>query len=121
MKNFLSSLKDGFTYDLNTMVKVRSGIIVAHQTTQNCFGIMGFMKAFIHARMNNQILGGWYHQGRFYFDSCKIFSNREEAIKFGIENEQIAIFDLDNLEEIRLPTADSKACKPTYNEIENYD
>ncbi|WP_439582434.1 hypothetical protein [Dyadobacter bucti] len=121
MKNFFSSLEDGFTFDLNELVKVTSGIIVAHQATQNCFGLVGFMKAFMHARMNNQALGGWHHQGKFYFDSCRIFTNREEAIMFGIENKQIAIFDLDNLEEIRLNDVGIPVSRLVPSEIEHYD
>lgn len=96
------SLKNGFTFDLRSLSKVNSGIIVAYAETQNAFGFRGFAKAFIHARYHDQIFGGWYHEGRFYFDSCKVFQDREEAVRFGKENEQIAIFDLDNLQEIRL-------------------
>jgi hypothetical protein len=88
--------------NLQDMEKVKSGIIVAHAQTQNAFGFSGFVRAFIHARMNDQVFGGWYHDGKFYFDSCKVFTDREEAIRFGIENDQIAIFDLDNLQEIKL-------------------
>ncbi|TKT89510.1 hypothetical protein [Dyadobacter frigoris] len=102
MFKFISSLKDGFTYDLKSLQPVKSGIIVAHSSTQNAFGLKGFVKAFTHARYNDNVFGGWYHKGSFYFDSCKVFTDKEEAIKFGIENEQIAIFDLDNLQEIRL-------------------
>jgi hypothetical protein len=102
MLHFIHSLRDGFTMDLKNMEKVKVGIIVAHAQTQNAFGFNGFVKAFIHARMHDQVFGGWYHNGKFYFDSCKVFTNREEAIRFGKENNQIAIFDLDNLQEIRL-------------------
>jgi hypothetical protein len=119
MKKIFSSLKDGFTIDLTGLVKVTTGIIVAHHATQNCFGISGFMKAFMHARMNDQILGGWYHQGKFYFDSCRVFINREEAIMFGIENEQIAIFDLDNLEEIRLVSVEQESTATLQSKIES--
>lgn len=102
MFKFISSLKAGFTYDLRDLSKVQSGFIVAYAETQNAFGFKGFCKAFIHASYYDKVLGGWYHEGNFYFDSCKVFQNKEEAIEFGIENKQIAIFDLNNLEEIRL-------------------
>jgi hypothetical protein len=97
-----SSLKDGFTFNLRDLSSVTSGIIVAYSETQNAFGIHGFVKAFIHARFNENVLGGWYHEGKFYFDSCRVFTDRTEAIEFGKANDQIAIFDLDNLQEIRL-------------------
>jgi hypothetical protein len=102
MFKFISSLKDGFTFDLRSLETVKGGIIVAHAATQNAFGFKGFVKAFIHARNNDNVFGGWYHNGNFYFDSCKVFNDRESAIEFGKLNGQIAIFDLDNLQEIRL-------------------
>lgn len=102
MFSLISSLKDGFTFDLRSLSRVSSGIIVAYSETQDAFGWKGFVKAFIHSRYNDNIFGGWYYEGRFYFDSCRVFKDREEAIKFGRENKQIAIFDLDNLQEIRL-------------------
>lgn len=102
MFKFISSLKDGFTFDLRSLSPVKSGIIVAYAETQDAFGFRGFYKAFTHSRYNDNIFGGWYHQGRFYFDSCRVFQDRQEAIRFGKENKQIAIFDLDNLQEIRL-------------------
>ena len=40
--------------------------------------------------------------GYFYYDSVKIYFDREEAIRAGRENEQIAIFDIGNLELIKL-------------------
>lgn len=102
MFKFISSLKDGFTFDLKSLSKVNSGIIVAYAATQNAFGFRGFVKAFVHARYNDNVFGGWFHEGKFYFDSCRVFKDRTAAIEFGKENGQIAIFDLDNLEEIRL-------------------
>jgi len=102
MFSFISSLKDGFTYDLANRKSVINGIIVAHAATQNAFGFRGFVKAFIHASLNDKVFGGWYHEGSFYFDSCKVFTDLTEAIEFGKANEQIAIFDIDNLREIRL-------------------
>lgn len=102
MFKLISSLKDGFTYDLRSLAPVTSGIIVAYAETQDAFGLKGFVKAFIHSRYNDNILGGWYHKDRFYFDSCRVFEDLTEAIEFGKLNGQIAIFDLDNLREIRL-------------------
>lgn len=102
MFTFISSLKDGFTFDLRNLSSVTSGIIVAYSETQNAFGFRGFVKAFSHARYNDNVLGGWFHEGNFYFDSCRVFTDLNEAKEFGRANGQIAIFDLDNLREIRL-------------------
>lgn len=100
--NLISSLKDGFTFHLRNKEMVKSGIVVAYAETQNAFGFRGFVKAAVHASLHDGVLGGWEYEGRFYFDSCRVFRDRNEAIEFGRRNGQIAVFDLDNLEEIRL-------------------
>jgi len=50
------------------------------------------------------VVGGWKNSDnrKYYFDSITVFENRDEAIRFGKENNQLAIFDLDSLTEIRL-------------------
>ena len=49
-------------------------------------------------------VGGWFDDdsGCFYFDSVRIFTDLEAAIKFGRENKQIAIFDITHLKLIKL-------------------
>lgn len=97
---------EGFTLDLETMKPVKYGVIVAFKETQNSFGKESLNKVLQHALENDKKIGGWLNDenGNYYFDSIKIFKNAEirEAIEFGIKNDQIAIFDLTNLREIRL-------------------
>ena len=93
---------DGFTLDIKSSRMIKSGIISAYSETQNSFGLYGLLKCYFHAKQNDLTIGGWQTSKGLQFDSCKVFKDRKQAIKFGIENEQIAIFDLDNLEEIRL-------------------
>lgn len=94
----------GFTVRLPELEKIRSGIVSAYKETQNCFGRKGLEKAVTHALKHESILGGWLNSenDNYYFDSCKLFDNEIEAIRFGRENEQIAIFDLTNLRVIEL-------------------
>ena len=95
---------DGFTVRLPGLERVKTGIISAYKETQDCFGRQGLEKAVEHAMQHDRVLGGWHNSenGKFYFDSCKIFEDENEAIRFGKENEQIAIFDLTNLRVIEL-------------------
>lgn len=95
---------DGFTVDLTTLKKVTGGISVAYLETQNCFGVEGLEKVLKHTVIHEKKVGGWKDDdnGYFYFDSVKIFTNLDEAMKFGRENEQIAIFDITNLRLIKL-------------------
>ena len=104
---------DGFTVNAATLQPVTSGYAVALKRTQNSFGAEGLAKVAnvieelqASGNLNGRILafGGWYdsESGLFYYDATVIYQDREKAIAAGRANEQIAIFDLSNLEEIRL-------------------
>lgn len=95
---------EGFTVDLTTLKKVTKGISVAYLETQNSFGDEGLKRVLEHADSHGKIVGGWQNEddGCFYYDSVKIYFDREEAIRAGRENKQIAIFDIGNLELIKL-------------------
>lgn len=95
------------------MQPVSTGFAVALKRTQNSFGAEGLAKV---AKVIEDLqtsgnlaghalaFGGWYDSKSrlYYYDATVIFENRAEAIAAGRANEQIAIFDLSNLEEIRL-------------------
>ena len=104
---------DGFTVNAATLQPVNSGYAVALKRTQNSFGAEGLAKVAnvieelqASGNLNGRILafGGWYdsESGLYYYDATVIYQDREKAIEAGRANEQIAIFDLSNLEEIRL-------------------
>lgn len=95
---------EGFTVDLTTLKKVTGGISVAYLETQDSFGDVGLKRVLEHASVHGKKVGGWFNEenGYFYFDSVCIFTDLEKAKRFGRENKQIAIFDLSNLELIKL-------------------
>lgn len=104
---------EGFTVNAATLQPVTTGYAVAMKTTQNSFGNEGLAKVAnvieelqASGNLNGRALafGGWYdsESGLFYYDATLIYQDREKAIEAGRANEQIAIFDLENLEEIRL-------------------
>ena len=49
-------------------------------------------------------LGGWIHENKLYIDISVNIQDKREAIEFGIKNNQIAIYDLNDDCEIVLPT-----------------
>lgn len=104
IKEIAKSNPEGFTIRLPKLEEVTAGIVVAYLETQNCFDDEGLKKVVQHAEQHDNVMGGWLNEenNRYYFDSCKVFTDRIEAIRFGKENQQIAIFDLDNLEIIKL-------------------
>lgn len=107
----------GFTVDAATLQPVTAGYAVAMKQTQNSFGTEGMAKVAntieelqagaekIGLNIDGRLaFGGWYdsESGLYYYDATVIYQDREKAIEAGRANEQIAIFDLSNLEEIRL-------------------
>lgn len=95
---------EGFTVDLTTLKRITKGISVAYIETQDSFGIEGLERVINHALGHDRKVGGWMNEddGQYYYDSIRIFTNLEEAKRFGKENKQIAIFDLTNLRLIKL-------------------
>lgn len=104
---------EGFTVNAANLQPVSNGFAVALKRTQNSFGAEGLAKvANVIEELQNSseingrtlAFGGWYdsESGLYYYDATVIFEDRDEAIEAGRANEQIAIFDLGKLEEIRL-------------------
>lgn len=104
---------EGFTVNAANLQPVTTGYAVALKQTQNSFGNEGLAKVAnvieelqASGNLDGRTLafGGWYdsESGLYYYDATVIFEDRAEAIEAGRVNEQIAIFDLANMEEIRL-------------------
>jgi hypothetical protein len=95
---------EGFTIEIPSLKPVTSGYISAYLETQNSFGYEGLDKVINHAINHGKVVGGWLdtETNLYYFDSSKVFENLKEAIEFGKQNKQIAIFDLNELKTIRL-------------------
>lgn len=98
---------EGFTVDANTLQPITKGYAVAVAETQNSFGGYGLLKVMQYQQSNPakvQAFGGWLDtkSNQFYFDATIICSDLETAKELGRRNNQLAIFDLENLEEIRL-------------------
>ena len=97
---------DGFTLNIETMKSVKYGISVAYKETQDSFGKESLNKVINHALKHGRTVGGWFdtESNQYYFDSVKIFKNSEidKAIEFAKNNNQLAIYDLTNLKEIRI-------------------
>ena len=94
----------GFTLNIETLKPIKFGICVAYLETQNQFGKSGLETAINHALKHEKVVGGWLNEENklYYFDSIKVFKDKEKAIQFAKENKQIAIFDLTNLVEIKI-------------------
>ena len=96
---------EGFTLDLETFNFASSGVAVALEATQNSHGTEGLCKVIDYCINNNiRYIGGWFDNAssKFYYDATIVVNDRVQAMELGRINHQIAIFDLNALEEIRL-------------------
>ncbi|MBB2148791.1 hypothetical protein [Pedobacter gandavensis] len=95
LKEIAEENPNGFTVYTTNLEPVKKGWIVAQIETQNCFGDEGLKKALEVALKTSQVLGGWKEEDLFYWDAVIIFNNEEEATRSGIENKQIAIYQIE--------------------------
>ena len=104
VKKVAEANADGFTFDIRAERMVTSGIVAAYAATQDTFGFERLAYVVEHAANNGGVVGGWLNRdnARFYFDSCRVFTDLAEAMAFGKAEGQIAIFDLDQMKEVRL-------------------
>lgn len=98
--------KEGYTVDAATLQPITKGYAVAVAATQNSFGPEGLARVIEYARTHKEVnaFGGWYNEenGLYYYDAVIIADSLADALELGKSNAQIAIFDLQNCEEIRL-------------------
>lgn len=98
--------KEGFTVNAADLQPIKTGYAVAVADTQNSFGIEGLANVVKYVSDHPEInaFGGWYNteNNMYYFDATVIVNDLATAKELGRINKQIAIFDLANLEEIRL-------------------
>jgi len=101
-----SANKEGFTVSAETLQPITKGYAVAVLDTQNSFGNEGLARVidYVENHQNVAAFGGWCdtETDLYYWDATLIFDNMADAIEAGKVNKQIAIFDLENLTEIRL-------------------
>ena len=96
----------GFTVNAQTFEPITSGYAVAVLDTQNSFNAEGadIVMEYVNNHPEVNAVGGWYNSenGRFYYDATIVVNDLATAVELGKANQQIAIFNLNNLEEIRL-------------------
>lgn len=90
----------GFTLNIETLTAPTSGYSVAYEETQDSFGLEGLKDCIRHAETHAGYIGGWFYEGKFYYDSVRIFEDKEEALKFGKDNHQIGIYNINEQETI---------------------
>lgn len=106
LQTVAATFPNGFTCDKNTFKPITTGYAVAVADTQNSFGSAGAAKVAAYVCTHKEVaaVGGWFNtdNNQYYYDAVIICKDLQTATKIGRLNKQIAIFDLDNLKEIRL-------------------
>lgn len=105
------SNKEGMTLSINSLEPIKTGFVASYAATQNTFSETDLQSVVNHALSHDGVVGKWFNDkdGKYYYDSNKVFSNLDEALKFAKENNQLSIYDLDKGETIWL---DSQAVTP---------
>ena len=97
---------DGFTMNLATMTEPTVGVVVAYTATQGCHSRKQLGRVVRHAIRHDGYVGGWLDtsDSLYYFDSSRFFPEDSiaAAIRFGVENKQLAVYVLSKEAEIRL-------------------
>lgn len=96
---------EGFTVNSENMTPETAGYCVALAETQNSFNKKGLARVYdVISSGRANAVGGWLdsESGLYYYDAVVVLQDREKAIELGRLNNQLAIFDLNNMEEIRL-------------------
>lgn len=101
---YSQSHPDSFTIDVWTMKAPTKGIAVSYADTQNCHSREQLDFVVEHAMSHDGYVGGWLssEDGLYYFDSTKVFpeDQLDEAIQFGKDNGQYAVYILSTGTEI---------------------
>lgn len=95
LQELAAKFPSGFTVSLPNFEIIKSGWVVAKKETQNCFGEDGLRKALEVALKTSKKIGGWNDGKQFYWDAIEVFDNEDQATKAGIENEQLAIYQIE--------------------------
>ena len=97
---------DGFTVETRTLSVPDEGISVAYSSTQGMHSREDLPFVISHSLEHDGYIGGWLNSADslYYFDSVRLFpeSELEEALVFGRENGQEAVFILSSGKEVRL-------------------
>lgn len=90
----------GYTHNKNGgryVVAIEGNTVKISADRFNFENVLSYVKVF-----NNFDLGTWVENGIVYLDTVETYNNFETAKKLGLERGEIAIFDLETMEEIRL-------------------
>jgi hypothetical protein len=97
----LSAQHDRFIFDVRGECLVYSGIVGAYRATDFSEHFTDLPLAVAHALANDGIVGAWKNDdGRNCYDSCRLFTDHDHAIRFAREQGQRSVYNLNRDQEI---------------------
>lgn len=116
MKNLVKTIyqetlqNGGASYNLYGIAP-KDGFMVAQMGAEEVILKENFTEEILHNFINKNLnrlknkdicIGTWENEGKIYLDLSQNIKNRNQAIKQGIINKQLAIFDLSSFNSIAL-------------------
>ena len=91
-----------FTFDLRGNCLVYTGIVCAYRATQDSARVLDLPAVVAHAMAHDGIVGGWTdpQSGRVQYDSCRLFTDLDMALRFARGEGQRSVYNLNREEEI---------------------
>lgn len=98
----LAERHERFAYDLRGACRVLSGCVAAYRRGSDPVLSTDLTAAIAHALEQDGILGAWRDPatGAVEYDSCRIFTDQEQALRFARCEEQRSIFNLNRMLEV---------------------
>jgi len=95
---------DRFTYDLRGECRVLSGCVAAYRSVEKDSSEVDLVKAIAQALERDGILGAWRDPatGEVKYDSCRVFTDQDQALRFAYEQEQKSVFNLNRMTEVKV-------------------
>ena len=100
----LTAKKDRFTFDLRGECQVYAGIVSAYRATEDSDHFIELPAVIAHALANDGIVGARKDpmDGKTYYDSCRIFTDLDQALRFARQERQRSVFNLNRNEEVQV-------------------
>lgn len=126
----LTKKNGGCTFNLETSeINPRRGYAVALKGMEEIVPIIDFKDDVVVEFINNNVdflsrhrffIGSWIDDNKVYLDVVELHENIDNAVRDGMKNDQLAIFDCEKQREIKLPkrqTSGTNTQNSTYNNI----
>jgi hypothetical protein len=97
----LAARKERFTYDLRGNCQVYSGVVACYRATPDHEHFTEMSPAILHALEHDSVLTVWRDpQGKVQFDSCRVFTDLPQAVRFAAREKRRSVYNLNRGEHV---------------------